>query len=107
MPKAKSNRGDTIREIVGRVPCGHVCTYGDISEVVYCHRRGANAVASAMGEPGATEGWHRVVNARGDIPKLPGGDTNRTKQRCLLQKEGIEFDDWRVVRLAARLWTFQ
>jgi methylated-DNA-protein-cysteine methyltransferase-like protein len=35
--------------------------------------------------------WHRVINAKGEISQLPDPEW-KTKQRYLLESEGVTFD---------------
>ena len=86
---------EAIRKIVPKIPCGKVINYGAVARLVGSPNA-ARSVANAMGTPGTTVGWHRVVCASGRISaRLP--NAYGSKQRELLECEGIVFDDWRVV----------
>jgi methylated-DNA-protein-cysteine methyltransferase-like protein len=50
---------------------------------------GARWVGGAMAHCPAGVPWHRVVNAQGRISDRPGA----TRQRPLLEEEGVAFDD--------------
>jgi methylated-DNA-protein-cysteine methyltransferase-like protein len=95
---------ERVWDIVARIPCGSVTTYG--------------AIARALGSPGAarTVGWamratpaksglpcHRVVSASGALsPDDAFGGPGI--QRALLESEGVTFDARRRVDLRRHLW---
>ena len=66
------------------VPAGFVTTYGDLCPEA---PRFAGAVLAHQHEPGLP--WHRVVRADGSLAK-------GTKQRRLLEAEGVPFRGARV-----------
>ena len=83
-----------VREEVAKIPRGMVASYEDIAARAG-NSKAALSVANALGDPGDTPGWHRVVRTSGLIsPRLP--DSERLRQRRLLQTEGVRFDGWRV-----------
>ena len=93
---------EAVRNIVPKIPRGRVSTYGRIASLVGSPRA-ARSVANAMGSPGCTQGWHRVVISRGEVsPRLP--EQYRKRQRELLAAERVKFDGWRIVGFAACLW---
>ena len=93
---------EAVRNIVPKIPRGRVSTYGRIASLVGSPRA-AQSVANAMGSPGCTQGWHRVVTSRGEVsPRLP--EQYRKRQRELLAAERVKFDGWRIVGFAACLW---
>lgn len=78
---------ERIYMVVRQVPAGRVTTYGQVSKIVgSCDGR---TVGYAMGalKPGMNVPWQRVVNSQGKI-SLKG-----SRQRQLLEAEGIEFDE--------------
>ena len=91
-----------VREVVGRIPSGRLLTYGRVAVLAGGPPLAGPAVASALGKPGSTEGWHRVVAADGR-PGLAGADAMR--QRECLEEEGMTFDEkGRVVGFRDLLW---
>ena len=83
-----------VREQVAKIPRGRIASYEDIAARAG-NPKAALSVANALGNPGDTPGWHRVIRASGAIsPRLP--DSERLRQRNLLQAEGVSFDGWRV-----------
>jgi methylated-DNA-protein-cysteine methyltransferase-like protein len=85
---------DRERQILDRIratPPGFVRTYGDVSPGA---PRVAGAVLSACHEP--TLPWHRIVRADGSLAK-------GSRQRALLEREGIPFKGQRVDMRVARL----
>ena len=85
---------DRTREILAAVratPEGFVRTYGDVSPGA---PRMAGAVLHAHGD--ADVPWHRIVRADGSLAK-------GTRQRSLLESEGVPFRGTRVDMRVARL----
>ena len=100
VPKGKFSKA--VRNIVPMVPSGSVATYAQIASLA-SSCKAARSVANAMGTPGCTCGWHRVVTSSGKLSSsMP--DKYRAKQRALLEADGIEFDGWRIVGFRARQW---
>jgi alkylated DNA nucleotide flippase Atl1 len=88
---------DRERKILARVhatPGGFVRTYGDVSPGA---PRLAGAVLHACEDP--TIPWHRIVRADGSLAQ-------GSRQRALLEGEGVPFRGARVDMRAARLPDF-
>ena len=86
--------GDRASRVMDRaraIPPGFVRTYGDLSPG---SPRFAGAVLSECHDPSVP--WHRVVRADGSLAK-------GSRQRRLLEEEGIPFRGQRVDMRAARL----
>lgn len=93
-----------VYEVVRKIPCGKVATYGQIARLV-----GKPLAARQVGwalhvnpEPYVTP-CHRVVNREG---KLSGAFAfgGLDAQRFLLENENVEFLDDETVNLAKHLW---
>jgi methylated-DNA-protein-cysteine methyltransferase-like protein len=80
-----------ILERVRAVPEGFVRTYGDVSPGA---PRAAGAALNKTDDPALP--WHRIVRADGSLAK-------GTRQRRLLEAEGVPFRGARVDMAAARL----
>ena len=80
-----------ILERVRAVPEGFVRTYGDVSPGA---PRAAGAVLHKTDDPSLP--WHRIVRADGSLAK-------GSRQRRLLEAEGVPFRGPRVDMAAARL----
>ncbi len=78
---------DRIRSI----PEGRVSTYGDVSPGA---PRFAGTVLAATDDPSVP--WHRIVRANGSLAK-------GSRQRALLEAEGVPFRGERVDMRVARL----
>lgn len=88
-----------VWSIVRQIPEGMVCTYGRIAALVplpvgmdpkdYA-AFGPRWVGGAMAACPEGIPWQRVVNAQGKISIRPGQGSS--KQRELLEAEGVEFD---------------
>jgi methylated-DNA-protein-cysteine methyltransferase related protein len=83
-----------ILERVRATPAGFVRTYGDVSPGA---PRVAGAVLHECHDPSVP--WHRIVRADGSLAK-------GTKQRRLLEQEGVPFRGQRVDMRVARLPAF-
>jgi alkylated DNA nucleotide flippase Atl1 len=86
-----SSRAARVLARIRSTPPGFVRAYGDVSPGA---PRFAGAVLAGTEEPGLP--WHRVVRADGSLAK-------GTRQRALLEAEGVPFRGERVDMRAARL----
>ena len=79
---------DNVRRTVARIPAGKVLDYKTVACLAGSPnpQYAARAVSLAMGPPGKTCGWHRVVTVRGEL-----SSPKPEKQRELLLKDRIEF----------------
>jgi methylated-DNA-protein-cysteine methyltransferase-like protein len=92
---------ERIWALVRQVPRGRVVTYGQVARIV-----GAGTpriVGFAMSSAPEDVPWQRVINSRGRISARAGGDED-PRQRRLLEREGVRFDDRGVVDLDAYGW---
>jgi methylated-DNA-protein-cysteine methyltransferase-like protein len=86
-----SARETRILDRVRATPEGFVRSYGDVSPGA---PRVAGAVLASCEDPSVP--WHRIVRADGSLAK-------GTRQRALLETEGVPFRGERVDMRAARL----
>jgi methylated-DNA-protein-cysteine methyltransferase-like protein len=92
MPSARQARGEeAILARIRATPPGFVRTYGDVSPGA---PRVAGAVLSGCDDPSVP--WHRIVRADGSLAK-------GSRQRGLLEAEGVPFTGDRVLMRVARL----
>jgi len=87
----QSAREQQILARVRATPAGFVRTYGDVSPGA---PRVAGAVLHACDDPSLP--WHRIVRADGSLAK-------GSRQRRLLEREGVPFRGQRVDMRVARL----
>jgi len=94
---------ERIYRVVRQIPRGKVATYGQIARIV--DRCTARMVGYAMAAlRGRTDvPWQRVINSRGEISIRSRGD-GALRQRKLLEKEGIQFDQRGRVNLRKVRW---
>ncbi|WP_046176061.1 MGMT family protein [Domibacillus indicus] len=87
---------EEVIRILKDIPPGVVVTYGQVARLAGSPRSARQVVRilHSMSEKHGLP-WHRVVNARGEI-NVPD-EASRTKQRRLLEAEGVSFtEDGRV-----------
>ena len=89
---------DKVRLIVPRIPDGKVLDYATVACLAGSPRAFRN-VGQAMGSPGQTRGWHRVLRKTGQLTS-PEPDL----QYDLLMQDGVRFKRDHVVDMAACLW---
>ena len=100
-----------VWEIVRRIPSGKVTTYGKIAAMIpppggmnpkdYL-AFGARWVGGAMAACPEDVPWQRVINAQGKISLRRGEGSS--KQRELLEEEGIVFEENGRVNLSRYVW---
>ena len=93
-----------IYEVVQQIPRGRVATYGQIATLAGLrgHARQVGYALAAL-PAGTRIPWHRVINAKGCVSlRTSTGDDNR--QRALLERERVWFDDSGRVSLAKYQW---
>ena len=81
---SRDPRHAAILDLARRVPEGFVTTYGDLSPEA---PRLAGTVLAASSDDAVP--WHRIVRADGSLAK-------GTRQRRLLEREGVPFEGARV-----------
>jgi methylated-DNA-protein-cysteine methyltransferase-like protein len=90
-----------IYEAVTLVPHGKVATYGDIAAVVGngCDARTVGYVLNELPKgQDAVVPWQRIINSSGGI------STRGTRQRRLLEQEGVVFDARERIDLGTYRW---
>lgn len=95
---------EKVYEIVKKIPCGRVASYGQIA-MMAGNPRASRAVGQALHHnPSQKEiPCHRVVNREGRLaPAFAFGGTDA--QRQLLRCEGIAFDDDGYVDMKKYAW---
>lgn len=94
-------------EMVKRIPHGEVTTYGQIAVLVSGSVRSARAVGYALAALSDAEAetvpWWRVINHAGRISNSRAHN-GASRQRELLEAEGVEFDEQACVDFARFGW---
>ncbi len=95
-----------VWEALKRIPKGRVTTYGEIAR--YLGTKAVRAVGTAVGKnPYAPQvPCHRVVPADGRLGRYSGDGGIKTKRR-LLESEGVEVADGKIVDFPRRFWRFE
>jgi methylated-DNA-protein-cysteine methyltransferase related protein len=100
-----------VWDIVRQVPPGNVTTYGYVASLIPppigmdagdYRSWGARWVGGAMASCPIDVPWQRVINAQGKISLRAGSGGSR--QRELLEEEGVDFDDRQRVDLTHYAW---
>jgi len=92
-----------VIRLIKAIPRGKVATYGQIAYLTGFYpsvRRVVWILHSCSEKEGLP--WHRVVNHKGKISLKPG--SGYEKQKEMLEKEGIFFDDNDRIDLDRFLW---
>ena len=102
-PRTADSVYERIYAEVRKIPRGKVATYGQIAKIVdRCTARMVGyAMAALRGRRDVP--WQRVINSKGEISTRSGGD-GALRQRKLLGKEGIRFDQRGRVNLRKVRW---
>lgn len=89
---ASLNLRQRIWQVTAEIPRGTVATYGQIAELAGLPG-GARQVGLTLSQlpTGTKLPWHRVINAAGRI-----SITDPSRQRALLESEGVVFENGRV-----------
>lgn len=98
---------ERVYALVRRVPRGHVATYGQIATLLGSPRvaRHVGWAMAAVNNAKPRVPWHRVINAKGCISHR-GDFVRAQRQRELLEREGVRFDERGRVDLRAYVWRF-
>lgn len=91
---------EKIYTLVREIPPGKVTTYGQLGAMVGLNDM--RTVGDAMNACPPDVPWQRVINSRGAISM--GGATG-SRQRSLLEQEGVEFDEGGRVDFGLVGWT--
>ena len=89
---------DRVYEVVRRIPCGKVSTYGQVA-MLAGNPRMARQVGWALHQnpDPSTIPWHRVVNRFGGLSAAFAFGDGREEHKRRLQAEGVEVSaDYRV-----------
>ena len=93
-----------VWDLVRQIPPGQVATYGQIAEILGSPRaaRTVGWALHALPE-GLDIPWHRVINREGRMStsQHPQG---HGRQRDLLEREGVQFDEQGRVNLQIHGW---
>jgi methylated-DNA-protein-cysteine methyltransferase-like protein len=95
----------SIYAVVGRIPPGHVATYGQVAVLAGLPGR-ARLVGYALSALAGRSSipWHRVINAQGRISSRSCGSDADREQRLRLEHEGVCFAANGRIHLERFLW---
>ncbi|MFK5913241.1 MAG: MGMT family protein [Woeseiaceae bacterium] len=90
------NKFDTaIWKVVSSISCGRVMGYGEVARSAG-YPRHARMVSKAMGRSSEPLPWYRVVRSDRTLAFEIGSEAYK-KQRCLLEEEGVQFTNGKIV----------
>lgn len=84
-----------IWKVVSNISRGRVMGYGEVARSAG-YPRHARMVSKAMGRSSEPLPWYRVVRSDRTLAFAVGSDAYN-KQRCLLEEEGVQFSNGKVV----------
>jgi methylated-DNA-protein-cysteine methyltransferase-like protein len=89
---------------IKKIPQGKVATYGQIAKLSG-KPQGSRGVAWILNSCSKAYDlpWHRVLNSKGQI-SFPSATTSYRKQKSLLVKEGVEFNNKGQIDMAKFQW---
>ena len=92
----KLSKYDLILETVKQIPKGKVASYGDVAKLSGLPGQ-PRLVGYALHNLPRNSGvpWQRVINAQGKI-SLPRKSGSYSRQKKLLEQEGIQFENERI-----------
>lgn len=95
-----------VRALVREIPRGRVTTYGRLAARVRAAGTALTPRAAGWALRNCPPGvpWHRVVNAEGALSAERSGQCANGRQRALLEREGVRFDERGRVLLDRHLW---
>ena len=92
----KPTKYDLILETVRQIPKGKVASYGDVATLSGLPGQQRLVGYALHNLPRNSDvPWQRVINSQGKI-SLPRKTGSYTRQKKLLEKEGIRFEDERI-----------
>jgi methylated-DNA-protein-cysteine methyltransferase-like protein len=96
---------ERIYAVIKRIPKGKVATYGQVAKLAGLprHARQVGFALAALPE-GAKVPWQRVVNAGGKVSAREHPNSE-LRQRALLEREKVAFDERGRISLARAGWT--
>ena len=98
MPGSQNKFDQAIWKVVSAITPGDVMGYGEVARAAGFPRH-ARMVSKAMSRSPEPLPWFRVVRSDRTLAFEPGSDAY-SKQRGLLEKEGVQFVDGKVVAVA-------
>lgn len=95
LPSRREGKFGRVHAVVRRVPAGRVTTYGRVARAVTAAGYPLSARAAGWALRNSPPGvpWHRVVNAEGVLSAELSGNCEPGRQRALLAREGVPFDE--------------
>lgn len=90
--------------MVKKIPKGKVATYGQIARLAG-KPQGTRGVVWILSSSSATNDlpWYRVINAKGKI-SFPEMTEHWIRQKGMLEREGVKFNDAGIVDLKTYQW---
>lgn len=86
----------SVIKLIRAIPKGKVATYGQIAALAG-KPQGSRGVSWILNSSAKAHNlpWHRVLGSKGEI-SIPKGSPYHAKQKILLQKEGVKFENGKI-----------
>lgn len=105
--KEKTDFSKKVIATIKKIPRGKVATYAQIAKLAGKLHGVRGVVWILHSSSGYNDlPWHRVINSKGRI-SFPEMSEQWVKQKKLLEREGIEFEEGGVVDLTVYQWSKQ
>ena len=102
--RTPSQNTNAILTMINNIPPGQVASYGQIARLAGVPRNARQVVAILRSlPPRSGVPWHRVVNSQGKISERKTPDC-KSRQRILLENEGVELNERNKVSLSEYGW---
>lgn len=102
--KTKTDFSKKVISYIKKIPKGKVATYSQIAKLAG-KPHGTRGVVWILHSSSSSEElpWFRVINAKGKI-SFPSMSEQELRQKKLLKREGIIFDEYDVIDLEVFQW---
>ena len=100
-----TGRKERFYAVIRRIPRGRVATYGQIARLAGLPRHARHVGHALFGlSDGSGVPWQRVLNSKGELSLAGPAPHLAARQRALLEREGVVFEESGRVSLRRYQW---